>query len=264
MQSKTRLALMLSATLAATSLFANDKPVAVVNGVAIPHAKLEQIVKAQAERGMPDSPELRTRIKDMLVTQEILVQEAMRQNLDKNPEVAAELDNAKRQIVTNFMLANYAKSVPVSEDQIKKEYETQVVAQTPKGKEFRARHILVKTDAEAKAVLAELKKGKSFEDLAKAKSEDPGSKVNGGDLGWFQPQSMVKEFGDAVQKLAKGQITAAPVKTNFGFHVIKLEDLRDIKAPALNDEMRAQLTQFIQRGSVEKLISDLKAKAKIE
>lgn len=261
MHTHSRLAATLIAGLLASASFAADKPVATVNGVAIPQAKMDFILKQVAERGAKDTPELREKIRDDLVTKEIVLQEAARQGVEKQSDVQLEIELAKQNVVLKSFVQNYQKANPVTEAALKAEYEN-IKAKMP-AKEFRARHILVKTEKEAKDVLAALKKGKKFEDLAKEKSEDPGSKANGGDLNWASPESFVKEFSDAMKSLSKGQITQNPVKTQFGYHVIKLEDVRESKGPSL-EEVKPQLTQQLQNKGLEKLVADLKAKAKVE
>jgi len=261
MQSQSRLAMTLIAGLVASTLFAADKPVAVVNGVAIPQAKMDVILKQVADRA-PDTPDLRQKIRDSLITTEILSQEAIKQGLDKTPDVQIELEIQRQTALANTFVQNHLKANPVSDAAMKAEYD-QLKAKQPAVKEYHARHILVKTEKEANDILAALKKGKKFEDLAKEKSEDTGSKVNGGDLSWQAPEGYVKEFSEAMVKLAKGEITKAPVKTQYGYHIIKLEDTRESKGPSF-DEVKPQMAQQMQRVAVEKFINDLKAKAKVE
>ncbi|WP_374355236.1 peptidylprolyl isomerase [Chitinimonas sp.] len=261
MQTKIRFAPALIAALLAGAVFAADKPVAVVNGVAIPQAQMDFILKQLAERGAKDSPELRTKIRDDLVTKEVVAQEALKKGLDKDADVQLETAMAKQNVLLKAYVANYQKTNTIAEDVLKAEYE-KLKGQMP-SKEYHARHILVKTEKEANDVIAALKKGKKFEDLAKDKSEDPGSKGNGGDLGWAAPTNFVKEFGDAMSKLAKGEVTKAPVKTQFGYHVIKLEDSRTPQGPSF-DEVKGNLQQQMQGQALDKMIADLKAKAKVE
>ena len=131
------------------------------------------------------------------------------------------------------------------------------------GKEYRARHILVETEADAKALIAEIKKGGSFEELAKKASKDPGSGANGGDLDWAAAGSYVPEFSDAMVKLAKGQMTDAPIKSQFGFHIIRVDDVREAQLPKL-DEVKPQISQQLQQQKLAKFQEDLRAKAKIQ
>ncbi len=235
---------------------------ATVNGTAISEARVDMLLKQRAAQGQPDSPELRKAIIDHLSMQYLIAQEAIKKGLEKTPEVLDQVDFAQQSILANAFIQDYLKNSPVSDDMLKAEYE-KVKAQMS-GSEYKARHILVATEAEAKAIIAKLKKDpKAFESLAKEKSLDPGSKVNGGDLGWFDPRGMVPEFGAAVAKLEKGKFTEEPVKTQFGYHVILLEDSRPRAVPPM-DQVKSALQQQVQQQNLQKLFDDLKAKAKIE
>jgi peptidyl-prolyl cis-trans isomerase C len=238
-----------------------DASVATVNGVAIPQSKMDMIVKQLAERGQKDSPELRDRIKQQLINNEVIYQDAVKKGTDKSADVQAQLDAAKQQIVIGAYVNNYVKNNPVSDADAQKEYDT-VKAQNA-GKEYHAHHILVKTEAEANDIIAQLKKGKKFDDLAKAKSVDTGSGANGGDLGWASPNNYVPEFSAPMTKLTKGQITQTPVKTQFGYHVIKLDDVRDAKFPSFA-EAKGEISQQIQRQRVQKMVDDLRGKATVQ
>ncbi|MBV1775766.1 peptidylprolyl isomerase [Burkholderiaceae bacterium DAT-1] len=261
MQKRSRLALTLVAGFVAAAVFAADAPVATVNGSVIPQAKMDLILKAQSERGAKDSPELRQQIRDFLITNEVLMQEARKLGLDKTDEFKAEQEMAVQSVLLNAFQKHFLKTTVISEDQLKAEYD-RLKSQMP-SKEYHARHILVKTEKDANDVLAQLKKGKKFDELAKAKSEDPGSKNNGGDLGWTVPETFVKEFGEAMTKLQQGQVSAAPVKTQFGYHIIKLEGVRTAEGPKF-EEVKPQIQQQLQRAAFEKLITDKKAAAKID
>jgi peptidyl-prolyl cis-trans isomerase C len=239
-----------------------DASVATVNGVAIPQSKVDLIVKQLADRGQKDSPELRDRIKQQLITNEVLYQDAVKKGVDKSADVQAQLDAAKQQIVVSTYVSNWVKANPVSDADVQKEYD-RVIKANFAGKEYHARHILVKTEAEANDILAQLKKGKKFDDLAKAKSIDTQSGAQGGDLGWSSPTNYVPEFSAAMTKLTKGQITQTPVKTQFGYHIIKLEDVRDAKAPPL-DQVKGEISQQLERQKVEKMVEDLRAKATVQ
>jgi peptidyl-prolyl cis-trans isomerase C len=247
----------------AASAPAVDGPVAAtVNGMPISQKQVDMIIKQQAPQGMQDNAETRKMIIDNLAIQLIVAQEGIKKGLDKTPEVAQQLEMTKQSIVANAFVQDYIKTNPVSDDALKAEYE-KFKAQAA-GNQYKARHILVATEQEAKDIIAKLNKDpKSFEALAKEKSKDPGSKANGGDLGWFDPRGMVPEFGAAVAKLEKGKFTEAPVKTQYGYHVIMLEDTRANPIPPL-DQVKANLTQQAQQQSLKKLIDDMKAKARID
>lgn len=233
--------------------------VATVNGKAIPKNRADALIAAQAAQGRPDSEELRQAVREELVRREILAQEAQRKGLDKKPEVQGQMDLARQSVLIGAYMQEYVKTHPISEDAIKKEYEA-VKAQLG-DKEYKARHILVETEGEAKDIIARLDKGEKFEDLAK-QSKDPGSKDRGGDLGWAAPSSYVKPFSEAMIKLEKGKYTETPVKSDFGYHVIMLDDSRELKLPSI-EEAKPQLTQRLQQQMVEKHILALRSKAKV-
>jgi len=168
----------------------------------------------------------------------------------------------KQSVLANAYVRDYLKNNPVTDDMLKAEYDR--IKATVKGNQYKARHILVEKEAEAKDIIARLKKDPSaFAKLATERSKDPGSKPAGGDLGWFDPSQMVPEFGDAVAKLEKGKFTEVPVKTQFGYHVILLEDMKPVEAPPLED-VKPQLTQQVQQQNLRKQLDSLKAGAKIE
>lgn len=235
---------------------------ATVNGTAISERHVDILTHQSAAQGQPNNPELRKDILEHLSMQIILSQEAIKKKLDKIPEVSDQIDLTRQSILANAFIQDYFKNSPVSDDMLKAEYEK--IKNEMAGAEYKARHILLETEAEAKDVIARLKKTpKVFEALANEKSKDPGSKANGGDLGWFDLRAMVPEFGAAVTKLAKDQFTEEPVKSQFGYHIILLEDSRPITVPAL-DQIKQELQQQIQQQNLKKLLDDLKAKAKID
>ena len=239
---------------------AASNKVATVNGVAIPKSRVDAIVKERAQQGMPDNEEMRKAIRDELINREIIVQEANRRGLTKNADMQSQIDMARQAVVVRAFLQDFVKAHPVTDEVIKAEYEK--VKGQMGSKEYKARHILVEKEAEAKDIVAKIKKGEKFEELAKV-SMDPGSKDKGGDLDWNTPASYVKEFSDALTKLEKGKYTEVPVKSQFGFHVIQLDDVRDVKFPGL-DEVKAGLQQRLQQQQLEKAVADLRAKAKVE
>ena len=243
-----------------TEEIAASNRVATVNGVAIPKSRVDAIVKERAQQGMPDNEEMRKAIRDELINREIIVQEANRRGLTKNADMQSQIDMARQAVVVRAFLQDFVKAHPVTDEVIKAEYEK--VKGQMGSKEYKARHILVEKEAEAKDIVAKIKKGEKFEELAKA-SKDPGSKDKGGDLDWNTPASYVKEFSDALTKLEKGKYTEVPVKSQFGFHVIQLDDVRDVKFPGL-DEVKAGLQQRLQQQQLEKAVADLRAKAQVE
>ncbi|WP_198115433.1 peptidylprolyl isomerase [Massilia rhizosphaerae] len=235
--------------------------VATVNGKPIPAAKVDQVVKQVVAQGKAtDSPQLREAIKKDLIGREVLIQEADKQGIGTRPDVKNAIDNARQSIIINAMLADYIKKNPVKDADIKAEYD-KVKAQAG-DKEYHARHILVGTEDEAKQIIAKLKGGAKFEDLAK-QSKDPGSAPNGGDLDWASPASFVPEFSKAMTSLQKGQITETPVHTQFGWHVIKLEDVRPSKFPKL-EEVKQQVAEQLQQRKLAAYREELMKKAKIQ
>ena len=254
----------LAATFAATPAFAQKKAdantFATVNGKAIPKVRADALIAGQAAQGQPDSPELRKAVTEELVRREVLTQEALKKGFDKKPEVQGQMDLARQGVLIGAYLNDYVKTHPVTEDQIKKEY-AEITAKLG-SKEYKARHVLVETEEAAKAIIEKLKKGEKIDDLAKD-SKDPGSKDRGGDLGWANPASFVPPFSAAMTKLEKGKFTEAPVKSDFGWHVILLEDTRELKLPGI-DEAKGQIGQQLTQRLVQKHIDELRAKAKVE
>ena len=235
---------------------------ATVNGIAIAKSRVEMIVKQALASGQQDSEELRKSIIDKLAMQTLIAEEAVKKGLDKSADVMDQIDLTRQSILANAYVQDLMKNSAASEEALKAEYEK--IKATITGTEYRARHILVEKEAEAKDIIAKLKKDPGlFEKLAMEKSKDTGSKAKGGELGWFDLSRMVPEFGAAASKLDKGAITQEPVKTQFGYHVIQLEDSRPIEAPPFED-VKPQLAQHLQQQTVQKQMEELKAKAKIE
>lgn len=254
----TRLAVSLIAAAIALPAFAQN--VATVNGTAIPQSRADLLVTEQKSQGAPDSEQLRAAVKEELIRREVLSQEARKKSLDKSAAVQAQMDMARQAVLIRAYLQDFVKAHPVSDADVKAEYDK--IKSQLGDKEYKARHILVEKEEEAKAIIAKLDKGEKIDDLAK-QSKDPGSKDKGGDLGWANPASFVKPFADALSKLEKGKYTATPVKTDFGYHVIKLEDSRPLKAPAF-DEVKGQLKQRLEQQRVEKHIAELRSKAAVK
>jgi peptidyl-prolyl cis-trans isomerase C len=232
-----------------------------VNGVAIPSAYFDAMNKEREASGQPSTPDVGNAIKDELVNREILSQAARKKGLDKTPLVSAQMDMARQAVLIRAFFDDYVKANPISDAQLKTDYE-KFVAQMG-DKEYKARHVLVETEDEAKAVIASLGKGDSFEKVAKEKSKDTGSKDNGGDLDWGPAGRYVPEFGNAMKALKKGETTKAAVKSPFGFHVIRLDDVRDMKVPAFT-EVKDNFKQRAQQEQITKLVQDLRSKATVE
>lgn len=233
---------------------------AVVNGKPIPKAKVDEFVAALAAQGRPDSPELRNAVREELIAREIFAQEAEKKGLARNADVQKQLENVRQDLLIRAMIRDHLQSNPVKDEEIKAEYDK--MAKQAGGKEYKARHVLVETEAEAKAIIERLKKGEKFEELAK-QSKDPGSAPNGGDLDWNSADTFVKPFSDAMVNLEKGKFTETPVQTQFGWHVIRLDDTRDTKPPPL-EQVKPQIQQELERRRVMQLQQDLRAKAKVQ
>ena len=229
-----------------------------VNGVVIPKARIDLRVKAT---GQPDKPELRKAIREEMINLELIGQEAVRLGLNKSPDAEQQIELAKLSVLSGLYVQDYIKSHPVTDSQIKQEYER--VKPSYIGTEYNVRHILLPTEKEAKDVLALLAKGGSFEKLAAEKSKDANTAARGGSLGWALPNVFVPQIASALLVLEKDGYTKEAVQSQMGWHVIRLDDVRERKAPAL-DELKPQIQQRLQQLSLQKAMADLRAKAKIE
>ena len=254
------LAALAAATLA-IALPAAAQNVAIVNGKPIPSARVEILKSQIARTGRPVTPDMDQMLKEEVVAREVFMQEAQRRGLDATDDYKAQLELARQTILIRELFTDFQKKNPVTDAEIQAEYDKFAAANG--GKEYHARHILVENEADAKAAIADIRKGRKFEDIAKAKSKDPGSAPNGGDLDWATASSYVPEFSNAMTKLAKGQMTPEPVKTSFGYHVIRVDDIRDAQLPKI-DEVKAQITQQLQQGRLAKFQEELRGKAKVE
>ena len=233
----------------------------VVNGVTIPQSRFDAMNKELSTQGQPDNAERHQAVKEELVNREILAQAAQKRGLDKTPDVAAQMDMARQAVLVRALFEAEVKANPITDDMLKAQYEQFKASMGTN--EYKVRHILVEKEDEAKAIIAEINRGGDFAKIAKEKSKDPGSKDNGGDLDWGPSARYVKPFADAVQATPKGQMTAQPVKTDFGYHIIKVDDVRPLKVPSF-DEVKEQFRQRAQQQQIQKLVMDLRQKAKIE
>jgi len=235
--------------------------VATVNGVAIPASRMEAFMNQQKARGAPDNEQVRAQVRDELINRELIMQEAAKTSIPKSPEVLAQLDLARQEIVLGAYVRDWVRKHPVGDAEVQKEYD-RVKAQQG-DREYRARHILVETEDEAKSMIAALQKGGKFEELAAKNSKDPGSKDRGGDLDWHAPGDFDRNFSEAMTKLEKGKYTETPVKTRFGYHVIQLDDVRSGRFPALA-EVKPRIQQQLTQAKIEELVRGLRQKAKVE
>ena len=240
--------------------------VAVVNNKPIPKAKADAIIAQLVKQGQQDSPELQTAVREDLVRREILMQEAEKKGIAADPDVQAQLERARQQVLIGALAQDYFKASAPTDAEVRQQYD--LLVKETGGKEYKARHILVEKEVDAKAIIEKLKKGGKFEDLAK-QSKDPGSAANGGDLDWAPASTYVKEFSEALVKLPKGQYTQVPVKSQFGYHVIRLDDVRDAKVPSF-EEAKPQIASAMmanqqwQQAKFEQMLKDLRDKAKVE
>ena len=222
-----------------------------------PQAQFDLMLKERLAQGAPDSPELRNAIREELNTRELLVREAKKANLDKNADIKQQMDLAGQTVLVRAYVSDWIRKNPIPDAELKKEYDT-IKAQMG-DKEFKVKHILVEKEDEAKDVIAQLQKGGKFEDIAKQRSKDPGSKDRGGDLDWNAPGGVVKPFADAMAATPKGKFTPQPVQTQFGYHVILVEDVREAKIPPF-EEVKPQLQQRLQAAYLDRYFKELRAK----
>jgi peptidyl-prolyl cis-trans isomerase C len=254
-------AIAAAAMLAAMAPAALAQNVAIINGKAVPKARVDALMQQVSRSGRPMTPEIEKQIKDEVIAREIFVQEAQKQGLEATDDFKTQMELARQTLLIRELFTTYQKANPVAEADFKAEYDKFAAANS--GKEYHAHHILVEKESEAKAIIAQLKKGGKFDEIAKKSSKDPGSGAKGGDLGWANPANYVPEFSEALTKLAKGKMTETPVKSQFGYHIIRLDDVRDAQLPKFED-VKPQIEKQLQQQKMAKYQEDLRAKAKIE
>ena len=238
------------------------QPIAVVNGKPITAQRLDEVVTQLSSQGRPDTPELRAAIRDQLIIREIFAQEAESKGLAKSPEVTRQLEQMREDLLIRALIQDHLANVdPVTDDDVNREYQ-RTLAPAGGDKEYRARHILVDKEDEARQIIAQLRKGEKFETLAR-RSRDVGSAQQGGDLDWATPDTYVKEFSEAMVALQKGRFTEKPVRTQFGYHIIRLDDVRTSTPPPLA-QVSQQIRQDLERARIERLQQTLRAKAKVQ
>ena len=231
-----------------------------VNGKPIPKSRLDFIVKQRATQGQPDNELARKSILENLITQEVVAQEADRRGFGKSADVRAQIELMRQQVLVQAIVQDHLKAHPIKDEEMLAEYNKLKASRGDK--EYKARHILVDKESEANEIVAQLKKGTKFDELAK-QSKDPGSKDKGGDLDWNTPATFVKPFAEALAKLEKGKYTETPVQTQFGWHVIQLDDIRSMQFPAF-ETIKQQLLGRMQEQEVQKFVAELRSKAKIQ
>ncbi|EEA02584.1 PpiC-type peptidyl-prolyl cis-trans isomerase [Burkholderia sp. H160] len=255
---KTRLWVLLAAFAAAPAFAQN---IAVVNGTPIPKSRADALIQQLVHQGQQDTPQLQQAVREELVNREILMQEALRRGLPNRPDVKAQVAVAQQTVVLRALIEDFVKNNQPTDAEITARYNALV--KDAGGQEYHLHHILVDNEQQAKDLIAKIKAGASFEDLAKQYSKDPGSGKNGGDLDWSDPKAYVPEFADAATHLQKGQMTDTPVHTQFGWHIIRVDDIRAVTPPPL-EQVRAQIVQQIQQEKLQAFEENLRKNARIQ
>ncbi|WP_374406987.1 peptidylprolyl isomerase [Hydrogenophaga sp.] len=258
---KLSLSALSAAVLIAAAPLAMAQNIAIVNGKPVPSSRVTVLEQQIAASGRPVDDATRAQIKEEVILREVFMQEAQKRGIAASQEYKDQMELARQTILIRGLFSDYQKKNPVKDADLKAEYDKFVAANG--GKEYRARHILVEKEDEAKAIIAAIKGGAKFEDQAKAKSKDPGSGANGGDLDWANAASYVSEFSEAMIKLDKGQMTEAPVKSQFGWHIIRVDDVRQAKLPSF-EELKPQIAQQMQQQKLAEFQKTLREKAKIQ
>jgi peptidyl-prolyl cis-trans isomerase C len=251
----------LAAAALGLALPASAQNIAIVNGKPVPKERVDALQQQLAKAGRQMPAEAAGQLKDEVIAREIFMQEASKRGLDATDDFKQQMELARQTILIRELFADYQKANPVTDAEIKAEYDKFVASNG--GKEYKASHILVEKEEDAKKIIADLKKGAKFGDLAKKMSKDPGSGQNGGDLDWATPSSYVPEFAEAMTKLKKGETTPVPVKSQFGWHVIRVDDIRQAQVPSF-DEVRPQIAQTLQQQKLAQFQEGLRKNAKIE
>ena len=261
MKKQVLLATVVASLLAVAAPGAIAQNVAIVNGKAVPKARLDALAQQVTKSGRPITPEIQGQLREEVIAREIFMQEANKRGLAASEDYKVQMELARQTIMIRALFADYQKTNPVTEAELKAEYDKFAAANG--GKEYKASHILVEKEAEALDIIASLKKGGKFEEIAKKQSKDPGSGANGGDLDWANPSSYVPEFSEALLKLSKGQMTDMPVKSQFGYHIIRVDDVRTAQLPAFA-ELKPQIAQQKEQQKLAAFQAELRKKAKIE
>jgi peptidyl-prolyl cis-trans isomerase C len=233
----------------------------VVNGTPIPKARADALIDQLVHQGQQNTPQLQMAVREELVNREILMQEALRRGLPNRPDIKAQIAVAQQTVVLRALIEDFVKKNTPSDAEVTARYNALI--KDAGGKEYHLHHILVDNEQQAKDLIAKIKGGASFEDLAKQYSKDPGSGKNGGDLDWSDPKAYVPEFADAATHLQKGQMSETPVHTQFGWHIIRVDDVRSITPPPL-EQVRPQIVQQIQQEKLQAFEEGLRKNAKIQ
>ena len=261
MKQKQLARIVAAAVLGAAALSASAQNVAIVNGKAVPMARVNALKTQIEASGQPVAPEMEKMIKDEVIAREVFMQEANRRGLAASDTYKQQMEMARQTVLIRALFEDYQAKNPVTDAEAQAEYDKFVEANG--GKEYKASHILVESEDRAKAIIAEVKAGKKFEDIAKKESKDPGSGARGGDLDWANPNNYVPEFTEALIKLKKGELTATPVKSQFGWHIIRMDDERQAELPKFED-VKPQITQQLQQQKLQQFQDQLRKSAKIQ
>lgn len=256
-----RLALSVTVLALSIPMAAQAQNLALVNGKSVPKARVDVLLQQAARSGQQVTPEIEAQARDQVVLREIFMQEAERRGIAASADFRSQMELARQSILIRELFEDYRKKNPITDADAQVEYD-KFKAQAS-GTEYRARHILVEKEDEAKGLIAQIKAGAKFEELAKKHSKDPGSGENGGDLDFAKPDSYVPEFGGALTKLSKGQMTDTPVKSQFGFHIIRLDDTREASFPSF-DDVKGQIKQRLEQVRMQTYQEDLRSKAKTD
>ncbi|HEY2675520.1 MAG TPA: peptidylprolyl isomerase [Steroidobacteraceae bacterium] len=237
-------------------------PVATVDGTPLTRAQYDTYLKSllQGRPATELTTDQKNQVLDELINMNLLANQGVKDGVDKDPDIVARLDVLRMRMLADAESQKYLKGKEPTDEELKAEYDTAIAAMDKT--EYHARHILVATQAQAEAAIKKIKGGAKFEDVAKAESTD-GSKNNGGDLGWFSLSRMAKPFAEAVKGLKKGEMTNVPVQTQFGWHVIKLEDTREVAPPPF-EQVKQQVANGVLQKKLQAYVETLKKTAKIE
>ena len=257
----THIAALTLAALLSAPLAVQAQNIAIVNGKAVPKARVDALLTQATRQGQQKTPELEQQVRDEVVLREMFMQEAEKRGLAGSAEYKQQMELARQSILIRELFTDYQKKNPVTDAEIQAEYDKFKARSA--GTEYHARHILVEKEDEAKALIAQIKGGAKFEDVAKKNSKDPGSGENGGDLDFAAPSAYVPEFSQAMIKLKKGEMTQEPVKSQFGYHIIKLEDTRDAQVPSI-EEVKPQILQALGQQKLAKFRDEIRAKSKTD
>ncbi|MEX1167623.1 MAG: peptidylprolyl isomerase [Hydrogenophaga sp.] len=250
-----------AAALLVAAPWAAAQNVAIVNGKAVPTARVEALAKQVEASGRPIDEATRAQLKEEVIMREVFMQEAEKRGVARGADYKTQMELARQTLMIRALFASEEKANPVTDADVKAEYDK--FASANAGKEYRARHILVDKEADAKAIIGEIKGGGKFDEIAKKQSKDPGSGANGGDLDWANAASYVNEFSEAMVKLGKGEMTQDPVKSQFGWHVIRVDDVRQAQLPKL-EEIKDQISQQLKQQRMSTFQNTLRAKAKVQ